>query len=115
MAELQRTDGSWTLDSELASCLNVVFTALRDGMPKAWDAKTSKGPVSETAWATALVLAYFENFLASRSDEWILLARKAKAWLTQQAQTGTDDSNNAKKNALTLIAEATKILQSNQS
>ncbi|KAA0194703.1 hypothetical protein FBUS_07216, partial [Fasciolopsis buskii] len=111
LVDLQRADGSWILNSELCSCLNVSESAVHSALPKTWNGACPKGPVPETAWATALALAYFETALATRESEWKLLARKANSWLVKQVPVGSGSTNNSKKYCDNLIAMAKQFLQ----
>jgi Ca-activated chloride channel family protein len=76
---LQRADGSWKLDDDLAQAL---------GWPDAKRLKKALGrPVSgeadKRAAATALALVWLERECADARDEWRLLADKGREWLSR--------------------------------
>jgi Ca2+-binding EF-hand superfamily protein len=85
----QAFDGSWSLGMPLAAAMAVSLEAL-----------AAEADVPETAWATALGLAFLRLRLAAREEEWTLVAAKALSWL--QA---------AKQDAEALIARARERLQ----
>jgi len=85
----QAFDGSWSLGAPLAVAMAVSLEAL-----------VVEAGVPETAWATALALAFLRLRLAAREEEWTLVAAKALAWLQE-----------AKQDAETLIARARERLQ----
>lgn len=76
---LQRADGSWDLDDELAAVLGVRLRKLR----KKLEGATGDPDEAARAWATALALAWLESHASESRDEWELLADKAKAWLSR--------------------------------
>jgi Ca-activated chloride channel family protein len=76
---LQRADGSWELDEELAAILGV---SLRELRKKLEGAEGDPGEAAR-AWATALALAWLESQQADDRLEWDLLADKASEWLTR--------------------------------
>ncbi len=78
LVALQRADGSWELDGELADVLDRPFRELKVALRKA------KGDPTEAAraWATALALAWLEANAPDARDEWSLLAAKAERWLS---------------------------------
>jgi Ca-activated chloride channel family protein len=77
LVALQRADGSWSLDDELARALgwrNV--KALRKAI-----ARTLSTEPEGRAAATALALAWLERACPDARDEWRILAGKAREWL----------------------------------
>jgi hypothetical protein len=76
---LQRADGSWDFDDELAAVLGVRLRKLR----KKLEGATGDPEEAARAWATALALAWLESNASESRDEWELLADKAKAWLSR--------------------------------
>ncbi len=76
---LQRADGSWDLDDELAAVLGVRLRKLR----KKLEGATGAPEDAARAWATALALAWLQSNASELRDEWELLADKAKAWLSR--------------------------------
>jgi Ca-activated chloride channel family protein len=76
---LQRADGSWDLDENLARVLELRLRKLR----KKLEGATGDPAETARAWATALALVWLESEAADSRDEWELLADKAKAWLSR--------------------------------
>jgi hypothetical protein len=76
---LQRADGSWDFDDELAAVLGIRLRKLR----KKLEGATGNPDEAARAWATALALAWLESNAPESRDEWELLADKARAWLTR--------------------------------
>jgi Ca-activated chloride channel family protein len=77
LVALQRADGSWTLDDDLAQAL---------GWPGAKSLRKAaacdlRGHRQERAFATALALAWLDRECADARDEWRLLADKAREQL----------------------------------
>merc|ERR1711865_1194211 len=70
---LQSFDGSWSFSESLATALGVKLLDMPMPAPAA---------VPEKVWATALGLAFLSLHLLVREEEWVLLAGKARAWLT---------------------------------
>lgn len=77
---LQRADGSWELTPDLAEALQIDLRSLEDGLTLVGRVKDAK-----RVWATALALAWLERHAAEAQGEWMLLARKAEAWLVDRA------------------------------
>ncbi len=77
LVALQNADGSWALTNELAEALG---TKLAD-LEKVLASAKGDRPSARKAWATALALAWLAKHASNEKDEWILLARKARAWL----------------------------------
>jgi len=85
LVALQRADGAWNLDDDLARAL---------GWAGAKQLRASLGPPpasepEERAFATALALAWLERHCAESRDEWHLLAEKGHDWL-ELAPGGAD-------------------------
>jgi hypothetical protein len=76
---LQRADGSWDLDENLAAILGVRIRKLQ----KKLEGALGDPGEAARAWATALALAWLESHATDSREEWELLADKAKAWLLQ--------------------------------
>jgi len=66
---LQRFDGAWLLTESLAKVIGVDL---------------GEAVVSEEVWATALALAFLQQRLSHRAEEWALIARKARTFIEQQ-------------------------------
>lgn len=77
LVALQRADGSWELDDALAAVLGLPLATLEAPLAGA----TGDPAPLRSAWATALALAWLERNEGDARDEWLLLARKARAWL----------------------------------
>ncbi len=76
---LQRADGSWTLDKDLAQAL---------GWPDVKKLKKAlepalRGRATEQAAATALAVVWLEQECQDTRDEWRLLVEKAREWLSR--------------------------------
>jgi hypothetical protein len=97
---LQRADGSWDLDDELAAVLGVRLGKLRKKLKGA----TGAPEEATRAWATALALAWLQSSASELRDEWELLADKAKAWLSRCGArlAGGEDWIDAASAALTV-------------
>jgi len=76
---LQRADGSWALDDELARALGWHNAKeLRKAL-----GRTLGGEPETRAAATALALAWLDHECADTRDEWRLLADKGREWLAR--------------------------------
>ncbi|XP_077773309.1 von Willebrand factor A domain-containing protein 5A-like [Podarcis muralis] len=78
LVSLQNANGSWPLDSGLATILGLSETEI-----------SSKSPAQVTpdAWATVLALLWLHSRAIDHRDEWELLETKALSWL--QATAGS--------------------------
>ena len=74
---LQAADGSWELTKKLADLIGRDLSDLRAAIE---DARGSRDDVRR-AWATALALAWLEQYAAAANDEWRRLAEKAREWI----------------------------------
>jgi hypothetical protein len=77
LVALQRADGSWDLDKDLARILGLSLSRLELALA---------GAVGDTAearraWATALAIRFLTIHASSNRGEWELLADKAARWL----------------------------------
>ena len=77
LVALQKADGSWDLDEELATVLGIPLATVE----KALAGMPGDPALLRRACATALALFWLERSAADEEDEWSLLARKARAWL----------------------------------
>ena len=77
LVALQKAEGSWDLDEELATVLGVPLATIE----KALAGMPGDPALLRRAGATALALFWLERSAADAKDEWRLLARKARAWL----------------------------------
>ena len=80
LVSLQRADGSWELTADFAEAMQIDPRSLEDGLTLVGRVKDAK-----RVWATALALAWLERHAAEARGEWMLLARKAEAWLADRA------------------------------
>ncbi|MBK6408006.1 MAG: hypothetical protein IPF66_25155 [Holophagales bacterium] len=77
LVALQKADGSWDLDEDLASVLGIPLATVE----KALAGIPGDPALFRRAGATALALCWLERSAAKAKGEWRLLARKASAWL----------------------------------
>ena len=75
---LQGFDGAWQFDERLACALG-----------RSLDSLSPPAGIDGRPWATALALAYLEDHGSAQSDEWALVADKARAWLHAAGQDPT--------------------------
>jgi len=75
---MQSFDGSWSPSDRLAKVFNASC--------EVFSIPSELQTVSDAAWSTALSLAFLEMRLASRQEEWALVAEKARAWLVANGQ-----------------------------
>ncbi|XP_048373973.1 von Willebrand factor A domain-containing protein 5A isoform X1 [Sphaerodactylus townsendi] len=78
LVSLQNADGSWVLDSNLASVLGLKEADIMSKTPE---------QVPPSAWATVLAILWLHSRAAEQRDEWELLEAKALNWL--QASAGS--------------------------
>ncbi len=76
LARLQRAEGSWRLDAELAAAVGAAPAALESVA-----AGLGVGPVGGALVATAAALRFLRVRCAAHESEWALLAAKAARWL----------------------------------
>jgi Ca-activated chloride channel family protein len=77
LVALQKADGFWDLDEELATLLGAPLREVEEAL-----AGTLGDPaLLRRAAATALALLWLERYAAEARDEWRLLALKASLWL----------------------------------
>jgi hypothetical protein len=77
LVSLQNADGSWELTKELALVLKRELGDLESKIPDAGGQQKA----IRRAWATALAVNWLESEAGEWSDEWSLLAKKARIWL----------------------------------
>ncbi|HYN43358.1 MAG TPA: hypothetical protein VE129_16395, partial [Thermoanaerobaculia bacterium] len=77
LVALQKADGSWDLNEELATVLGIPLATVE----KALAGMPGDPALFRRAGATALALFWLERSAADAKDEWKLLARKARTWL----------------------------------
>ncbi|KAF7257481.1 hypothetical protein EG68_07090 [Paragonimus skrjabini miyazakii] len=110
LADLQQIVGSWELNEELAKSLEIRLETLKSTLPKSWPSHASAS-VTNTVWATAVIIAYFELRLAEQKDEWELLIDKARRWLLDQALAFDKDVTVAKRLCDNLLELAKQMLE----
>jgi len=76
---LQSFSGSWEASAELSQILGIAVASL-----------SPEGGVSGAAWATALCVAFLQLRLATRSEEWSLVAAKARASISAEGALADD-------------------------
>ena len=74
---LQQANGSWVLNEELATLLQLNLTDIQDKCPS---------DCPSEVWATVLVITALRSRYSAQSDEWELVVKKAENWLKGQAQ-----------------------------
>ncbi|CAA9962608.1 VIT multi-domain protein [Pyrenophora teres f. maculata] len=72
LISLQTFTGSWAYDSSLFKCLGLDETTIKSRIPTG---------VNQTAFATALVIAVFEEILGEWEGSWELVVEKARSLL----------------------------------
>ena len=93
LISLQQAEGSWQLNSTLASALTKPLKELESACPVPY-----KGNI-QVIWATILALAFLETVCAAQRDEWELVAFKAEMWLQGQSLPSGADMNALKEAA----------------
>ncbi|XP_069107148.1 von Willebrand factor A domain-containing protein 5A-like isoform X2 [Argopecten irradians] len=79
LIDLQKFDGSWVLDQDLAGALHQSEDFLKSILPDNLDT---------SVWATALGVACLQKKFASEKTLWELIEKKALAWLSSQNLAG---------------------------
>ncbi|KAK3397506.1 von Willebrand factor type A domain-containing protein [Sordaria brevicollis] len=80
LVQFQNFDGSWAWSNELLDVLGLTRLTSKEGLEERYGVSI---PNSDML-ATALVLAYMEVKLADDTDEWEMLADKAREWLRSE-------------------------------
>lgn len=83
LVALQRADGSWDLNSDLAAVLGRTLGPLEHEIAGAY----GRDEEVRRAWATALAIAWLEANAPDSEPEWRMLVRKAHQWLDTVAAT----------------------------
>ena len=78
LVSLQRADGSWELNAELAAFVSITLRRLEKELRHA----TGDRDMARRALATALAIAWLERHAAADRGEWDLLAGKAASFLS---------------------------------
>ncbi|XP_069106666.1 von Willebrand factor A domain-containing protein 5A-like isoform X2 [Argopecten irradians] len=79
LIDLQKFDGSWVLDRELAAAVCLSEDVLKSKLPDNLDT---------SVWATALGVACLQKKFASEKTLWELIEKKALSWLSSQNLAG---------------------------
>jgi hypothetical protein len=77
LVALQKADGSWDLNTDLAAVLGTTLGRLEDDIPGAY----GQNEEVRRAWATALAIAWLVEHAGDSEQEWRMLVRKARHWL----------------------------------
>ena len=93
LISLQQAEGSWQLNSTLASALTKPLKELESSCPVPYEGNI------RVIWATILALAFLETVCAAQRDEWELVAFKAEMWLQGQSLPSGVDMNALKEAA----------------
>ena len=93
LISLQQAEGSWQLNSTLASALTKPLKELESSCPVPYAGNI------RVIWATILALAFLETVCAAQRDEWELVAFKAESWLQGQSLPSGVDMNALKEAA----------------
>ena len=93
LISLQQAEGSWQLNSTLASALTKPLKELESSCPVPYEGNI------RVMWATILALAFLETVCAAQRDEWELVAFKAEMWLQGQSLPSGVDMNALKEAA----------------
>ena len=90
LISLQQAEGSWQLNSTLASALTKPLKELEGSCPVPYERNI------QIIWATVLALVFLETVCAAQRDEWELVAFKAEMWLQGQPLPSGVDINGLK-------------------
>lgn len=80
LVQLQNFDGSWPWSNELLDVLGLFRLTSKEGLEERYGVSIP----NRDMLATVLVLAYLEVKLADETEEWEMLADKAKEWLKSE-------------------------------
>jgi len=81
LIRLQRADGSWELNDDVAETVRHDLAYLESALGDL----TAASHEHRTAWATALALAWLKDEAGEFESEWGLLAKKGRYWLDTHA------------------------------
>lgn len=87
MILLQHADGTWNLDSNLASILCIDLEEL----------KKKKEELEDTIWGTCLSLVWLEKYQMEKKDVWELLYEKGFQFLCEKVKDPNPYLQKAKK------------------
>ncbi len=98
LVALQQADGHWELTRDLAVIVGREFSEIEAALNGGSGSRSDR----QSAWATALAVAWLERHAADAEEEWKLIRRKAQRWL--------DDVQAAPPGGMTWIAAAGRFL-----
>jgi hypothetical protein len=88
LVALQYADGSWTLDDEFAQVVSVKLGDLEQVLRDA----VGDPEVARRALASAIAITWLERYADETSDEWVMLADKARRWLASCGASPREDT-----------------------
>lgn len=112
LVKLQQFSGSWPLVDDVVALLEIDAATVRKEKPKTWQA-SSQNELSDSAWITMLVIAYFELRHSESEVEWELVVRKALQWLHSQAKLVEPSTTAAKALCDRLLEQARQLIRTN--
>ena len=90
----QQANGSWAIGSTFSNYFGKPLKELEDACPE---------DISNTVWATVLVLTLLKKKFVGQQEEWELIAMKANSWLKKQALSSGTSLDNVFKTAEKLL------------
>jgi hypothetical protein len=129
LAQLQRTDGAFPPSEQIYAVVggaptkehfkalysqsSTLSTLLPPNPTKADKEKSADWNTAEILWATLLILAFLELKLADEADMWVLMAEKARTWISAivGSPTGTSEGGDAATVVESMEAEARKVVE----
>ncbi|TGZ69210.1 hypothetical protein CRM22_003855 [Opisthorchis felineus] len=112
LVKLQQFSGSWPLVDDVVALLEIDAGMVHKEKPKTWQA-SSPNDLSDSAWITMLVIAYFELRHSESEVEWELVVRKARQWLHSQAKLVEPSTAAAKALCDKLLERARQLIRTN--
>ncbi|GAA51674.1 von Willebrand factor A domain-containing protein 5A [Clonorchis sinensis] len=112
LVKLQQFSGSWPLVDDVVALLEIDAGMVRKEKPKTWQT-SSQNDLSDSAWITMLVIAYFELRHSESKVEWELVVRKAQQWLHSQAKLVEPNTAAAKALCDKLLEQARQLIRTN--
>lgn len=88
LIDLNQFDGSWMMSEKLGKIMGADWDAVKKWTRAGW---------SETARATALVIAFLEVKIAKEQDIWEMVVEKARDWLAASVNDAEDGIDEVKK------------------
>jgi len=82
---LQGTQGAFAYSAQLAGAIGLSMSALESALSSLPQlAQISDKEVRQRVWATVLALVYLQKKLSTLAEEWELVDKKARRWLSTQ-------------------------------